>query len=166
MVYGCHLRPLLRSWGGYWWFLWELWVLFDLGLILSRLRTRLVGCVQSWELGVGAWPFEVYPAGKLQLHFTCGFDFRQRPCALSSEVYPAGKLQWRFTYGFNLRHGLWLPFAAAFAVLRGLLMVPVGTMGSFWPGVNPFQAPDAACGLCPELRAWRGCLAFRGLSCG
>ena len=33
----------------------------------------LVGCVQGRELGA---PSEVYPAEKLQWHFTCGFDFR------------------------------------------------------------------------------------------
>ena len=27
-----------------------------------------------------------------------------------------------------------------FCNLRGLLAVPVGTMGSFWPGVGPFRA--------------------------
>ena len=36
----------------------------------------LVGFVQSCELSVHAWPSEVYPNGKLQWHFTCGFDFR------------------------------------------------------------------------------------------
>ena len=37
-----------------------------------------------------------------------------------SEVNPAGKLQWHFTCGFDFRHSLWLPFVAAFAVLKGL----------------------------------------------
>ena len=46
-----------------------------------------------------------------------------------SEVYPAGKLQWHFTCGFDFRYSLWLPFEAAFAVLKGLLIVTVGTMG-------------------------------------
>ena len=53
----------------------------------------LVGCVQGRELGVRAAPSVVYPAGKLQWHFTCGFDFG---------------------------HCLWLPFVTAFAVLKGL----------------------------------------------
>ena len=35
---------------------------------------------------------------------------------------------------------LWLPFVAAFAVLRGLLMVPLGAMGPFWPGDGTFRA--------------------------
>ena len=36
----------------------------------------LVVCVQSREPGACALPSDVYPAGKLQWHFTCGFDFR------------------------------------------------------------------------------------------
>ena len=40
--------------------------------------------------------------------------------ASSSEVYPAGKLQWHFTCGFDFRHSLWLPFVTFFAVLKGL----------------------------------------------
>ena len=55
---------------------------------------KFVGCVQSREFGVRTSPSEVYPAGKLQWHFTCGFDFR---------------------------HGVWLPFEAALAVLKGLI---------------------------------------------
>ena len=39
-----------------------------------------------------------------------------------SEVYPAGKLQWHFNCGFNFRHSLWLPFETAFAVLKGLML--------------------------------------------
>ena len=53
-----------------------------------------MGSVQSRELGTLAPPSEVYYAGKLQWHFTCGFDFRHSP---------------------------WLQFVAAFAVLKGLL---------------------------------------------
>ena len=79
--------------------LWELWVLLDLRIALSRLWERggggLMGFVQSWEFGA-----------------------RTRPSPF--EVYPAGKLQCYFTYGFNFRHSLWLPFTAAFAVLKGL----------------------------------------------
>ena len=62
---------------------------------------QLMGCIQSRELSAHASPSEVYPAGKLQWHFTCGFDF-----------------------------SLWLPFAGGFAALKGLLIIPVGTMGS------------------------------------
>ena len=39
---------------------------------------------------------------------------------LASNFYPAGKLQWHFTCGFDFRQSLWLPFEAAFAVLKGL----------------------------------------------
>ena len=60
--------------------------------------------------------------------------------ASPSEVYPAGKLRWHFTCGFNFGHGLWLPFEAAFVVLGGLIMVPVGAMDLSWPGDSPFRA--------------------------
>ena len=42
---------------------------------------------------------------------------------LAFQVYPAGKLQWHFTCGFGFRHGLWLPFATALAVLKGLSLI-------------------------------------------
>ena len=35
-------------------------------------------------------------------------------------IYPAGKLQWHFTCGPDFSHSLWLPFVAAFVVLKGL----------------------------------------------
>ena len=38
-----------------------------------------------------------------------------------SKVYPAGKPQWHFTCGFHFRHSVWLPFVTAFAVLKGLI---------------------------------------------
>ena len=60
---------------------------------LSGIGQGLVNCVQSWELGARALPSEVYPDEKLRWHFTCTLDFR---------------------------HSLWLPFVAAFAVLKGL----------------------------------------------
>ena len=52
---------------------------------------------------------------------------------------------------------------AAFAVLRGLLMAPVGTVGPFWPGDSPFRTVcvcvgrggGRVCELCPGSRAWR-----------
>ena len=44
-----------------------------------------------------------------------------------SKVYPAGKLQWHF----------------ACAILRGLLIVPMGTVGPFSPGDSFFQAVGA-----------------------
>ena len=44
-------------------------------------------------------------------------------CASPNEVYPAGKLQWYFTCGFDFRHDLWLPFVASFSVLKGLMAI-------------------------------------------
>ena len=41
--------------------------------------------------------------------------------ASPSDVCPAGKLQRHFTYGFDFGHSLWLTFVAAFAVLKGLM---------------------------------------------
>ena len=40
--------------------------------------------------------------------------------SLPSEVYPAGKFQWLFTCGFDFRLSL-LPFVAGLAVMKGLL---------------------------------------------
>ena len=58
---------------------------------------------------------------------------------------------------------LWLPYVSSFAVLKGLLIVPVGAMGSFWPGVNTFKGVGR-CGLCPRSRAWCAHLVIWGLS--
>ena len=49
----------------------------------------------------------------------------------SRDVYPFGKLQLHFIFGFHFRHSLCPAFATAFSVLRGLLIVLVGTIGSF-----------------------------------
>ena len=46
-----------------------------------------------------------------------------------------------------------MPFVASFAVLDGLLIVPVGTMGSFEAGVNTFKA----------VREIMGCVQSQGL---
>ena len=51
-----------------------------------------------------------------------GVEGSARARALPSGVYLAAGLQWHFACGFDF---------SGFAVLRGLLMVPVGTMGSF-----------------------------------
>ena len=48
-----------------------------------------------------------------------------------SGVYPAGELQWRFNCGFDFGRSLRLPFVAGFPVLRGLLIVSVGTVVPF-----------------------------------
>ena len=51
VVCDCYLWLLLRSWGGSWWFLWGLWVLFGLGWSFPGsvcvCVCGLVGCVQS-----------------------------------------------------------------------------------------------------------------------
>ena len=122
-----------------------------------------MGCVQGRGLGVCAGlGFRV---GRLQWHFTCGFDLGHVRHSLwlpfvaafavvgggggggsvsgscgscgglravskveclargvsPSDVYPAGKLPWHFACGFDFIHSLWLPFVAAFAVLKGLI---------------------------------------------
>ena len=48
----------------------------------------------------------------------------RRVCASPSEVYPAGKPQWHLTCGFDFKHSLWLPLVTAFAVLKGLSVIP------------------------------------------
>ena len=56
-------------------------------------------------------------------HFLCSMCsmWRVRLARASAfEVYYAGKLQWHFTYGFDFRHSLWLLFVVAFPVLKGL----------------------------------------------
>ena len=49
-----------------------------------------------------------------------------------------------------------------FAVLRGLLMVPVGTMNSFWPGVYPAGGLRwrFICGFDFAVLGWRGGVLF------
>ena len=47
-----------------------------------------------------------------------------------------------------------------FAVLKGLLIVPVGTMGFFWPGVNPYKTVNELMG-CFQGRELRGTRAPR-----
>ena len=89
----------------------------------------------------GCWPAHV---GWLELlgYISCCFPYAvcwcrgpraRRAWALRlpefAQLYPAGSLQWRFACGFNFRHGL--PVEGGFAVLRGLLIVSVGTMSSF-----------------------------------
>ena len=72
-------------------------------------------CGPSRDWCLLLWPFPV-----------CGWCSRSRARrvrALPSEVYPAGKHQWDFTCGFVFRHSLWLPFAATFAVLKGLNLI-------------------------------------------
>ena len=50
---------------------------------------------------------------------------------------------------------LWLPLRTVLSVLKGLIIVPVGTMGPFLLENNPFQDCEGACGLCLRSRPWR-----------
>ena len=54
------------------------WPCFQCGLVLSGLWGSLwaVSKVESSPRARLVSPSEVYPTGKLQWHFTCGFDFR------------------------------------------------------------------------------------------
>ena len=49
-----------------------------------------------------------------------------------SEAHPGGKFMWHFACGFRFRHYPRLPFAAVLSVLKGLIIVPMGTMGPFF----------------------------------
>ena len=89
----CHLQPLLQSWEGYWWFLWELWVLFCL-------------IFRSWEGGGCLYFVQSRKLGA---------------CASPSEVYLAGKLQWRFTCVFDFRHSLWMPLLQSLRAKEAIL---------------------------------------------
>ena len=69
------------------------------------------------QLGRGSWPFP-------DCDGACGLCLTSvgwRVCASRSKVSPAGKLQWHFTCGFDFRHNVWLPSVAAFAVLKELM---------------------------------------------
>ena len=99
VVYDCHLRSLLRSWMVYWWFLCELWVFVGVGVALSRLW--------GWgTCGVGVALSRLWGWGACGL---CPGSRAWRAGTSPSKVFPAGKLQWHFTCGFNFRHSLWLP---------------------------------------------------------
>ena len=105
IVYDCHFQLFLQSWRDRYWFLWKLWVLLSLGMVLSPLWGNL-------------WPVSTVESS----------SYIRTP---TSKAYPAGKLQWPLTCGFGFGHSPWLPFAVGFAVLKGLLIVVVGTAGSF-----------------------------------
>ena len=55
-----------------------------------------------------------------------------RKRALPYEVYPAGKLQWHFTCGFDFKHSLWLPFVGCFAILTVLKARVTSECQSVW----------------------------------
>ena len=62
------------------------------------------------------WPVSLWES----LRAVSKVDSSARVLASPSKVYPAGKLQWHFTGGSDFRHGLWLPFLAAFAVPKSI----------------------------------------------
>ena len=92
-------------------------------------------CVQSRSLGVcptsrglSCWGRSVTPC----LWFRGGGGVSRVKGSARAPRLPGlivlGGLQWRLTCGTDFRYSLWLPFVAAFAVLSGLLMVPVETI--------------------------------------
>ena len=117
-AWGCLCR-----WGHFWWH-WVVsdFVFCDVGSVSGRLLLKF---------GIKSVPWYVF------LRFFRAVDSHKRIVNMDketrdaslSEVYSAVKLQWHFTCGFDFRYGLWLPFVAAFAVLRVLLIVPAGSMG-------------------------------------
>ena len=108
-----------------------------LGGAVYGARVRIYG---GWD-GLLGWSVWAGGLGEGWVAYgLCPKSRGRRTRASPFEVHPAGKFQWHFTCGFDFRHSLWLPFVAAFAVLKGLLIVPVGTMGPFWPGDSPLQA--------------------------
>ena len=108
----------LLAWGG-------LWAVSAFGG--SACGPRLPGFVLlvgfSGALGMGChchlgWLLQSWGV----INSSCGaWCVRTSP----SEVYPAGKLQWHFTCGFDFRNSLWLPFKAAFPVLKVLILFPL-----------------------------------------
>ena len=77
----------------------------------------------------------------------CPISKVQRACNSPFEVYHAGRLQWHFTCGFDFGHGLWSLFITGFAVLKRLLVVPVGTTGYFSPSHKHFKAVGESMGF-------------------
>ena len=95
-------------------------------------------CVQSRSLGVcptsrgsSCWERSVTPClwfrGRGGV-YPGSRDRRARLVFRGLSCWGGGGLQWRLTSGPDFRYSLWLPFVEAFAVLSGLLMVPVETI--------------------------------------
>ena len=64
--------------------------------------------------------------GGLHLFAVCSkFESLARARLVFRSLY---RLQWYFTHGFDFRHSLWLPFVAAFAVLKGLSVNYLGNV--------------------------------------
>ena len=79
------------------------------GLLMIPVGTMAYGFFLTW-----GWPFQGCGGA-------CGLcpKSRDRCTRLVFRSYPAGKVQRHFTFGFDFRHSLWLPFVAGFAVLKG-----------------------------------------------
>ena len=81
IVYDCNLQTLLQSWwfysscGNFGSLLTWGWAFPDCGGVwaVSKVESLTRACASLSE---------VYPAGKFQWHFTCGFDFRQSMVAI------------------------------------------------------------------------------------
>ena len=91
--------------GGYWWFLWKQWVFFGLGVALSGLWGGRL-CVPGLILlvGFGGAVLVVSVLGIVCDYYWRPFLPKSRARAPHFKVYHAGKLQWHFTCGFDFRH--------------------------------------------------------------
>ena len=102
------MRGLPVVWGPVRWFLGRVgglilgwcWLVIAVGILVGQSHFGWPKLNLGWSINPFSplalsrlSPPKVYPAGKLQCHSTCGFDFR---------------------------YSLWLPFVTAFAVLKGL----------------------------------------------
>ena len=167
MVYDCRFWPLLQSWRDLYWLLWELWILFSLGLVFSGSWERWGdyngSCGDYGSFSVLNGPLQAVgePVGCLQgsvthclalprfLEFILLFSF-------------SGTLLVVLISGIVYACSLWLLLWFGW----GGVMVPVGAIGSFRPGGQTFWAvvEPRGCvqswhlGSCPSL-------TFRGLSC-
>ena len=120
---------------------------------LMKLSAKIDPRITSWmEKKISKVPSSWYPKWNHKINglynispfktlgIGCCPISRSRRVHLAFEVYHAGRLQWHFTCGFDFGHGLWSLFIAGFTVLKGLLVVPVGTMGYFSPSHKLFKA--------------------------
>ena len=138
---------------------------FDRVIIMSRTFFRVglhsMVCLM-WYLSVrGVWLYVMVCLWRVS---RVGGSARSR---LAFRWYPAGKLQWRFICGFSLRHGLWLPFVAAFAVLGGVINGSCGNYGSFLAWGGPLRAVgEGGLWSVPKVESSAHArLAFRSLAC-
>ena len=124
----------------------------------------LTGCVQfigEARALIGSFKAVVEPMGCDQ---SSGLGARLNS---SSGIYPAGKLQWLFTCGFDFACGLWLPFVAGFAVLvgGGGIGGSCESYGFFLAWDSPFGAVGGGRLWSVSKVESSARLAFRNLSC-